>query len=260
MPNQSTAPEASPIPKVLDLKASDLSAVLRAGWSDFCKAPLFGIFFSAIYFFGGWVMLLIYTQVGEIWWAVPFWVGFPMIAPFAAVGLYEVSKQFEQSTHPTWKHILGVVIAERYRQIPSIGALIMFWFIVWIFVSHSVFAIIFGLSAMGSTPDFIGMLTTQNGLMLLAGELVIGAFFAFVVYMTTVMGLPLLLDREIDFITAMIISTKTVIENPTIMIIWAMIIAICLFAGMFLGFLGLFIALPVLGHATWHLYRRALSK
>lgn len=260
MSEQPTHPEASPLPDIHKIDMADIRASLRAGWSDFWAAPLFGVFFSTVYVLGGWVMYLIYNKAGEAWWGIPFVVGFPLIAPFAAVGLYEVSRQMEQNIKPAWGSVLGVVFAERNRQVPWIGALIMFWFMFWVFVAHAVFAVIIGLSAISTTPNLLEMIATKQGMILLLFEMGLGSFFAFVVYVVTTVGLPLLLDREIDFVTAMIVSTQAVIYNFKVMLIWAFIIATLLFVGMVLGFLGLFIVMPVLGHATWHLYRRILTE
>jgi len=253
-------PEASAIPEIHDVGLADIRAALRAGWSDFWAAPLFGIFFSAVYVIGGWVMYLIYNEVGETWWGIPFVVGFPLIAPFAAVGLYEVSRQMELGEKPRWGSVLGVVFAERNRQVPWVGALIMFWFMFWVFIAHTIFAIVMGLSAMGNAPDLLDLITTKQGMILLALEMGLGAFFAFVVYIVTTVSLPLLLDRELDFVTAMIVSVKAVLQSFTPMLIWAFIIATLLFWAMVLGLLGLLVVMPVLGHATWHMYRRILSK
>lgn len=260
MSDQTTMPEASPIPEIYDVTLADIRASLRAGWADFWAAPLFGIFFSAVYVIGGWIMYLIYAKAGQTWWGIPVIVGFPLIAPFAAVGLYEVSRQMELGEKPGWGSVLGVVFAERNRQVPWIGTLIMFLFMFWVFVAHAIFALVMGLSAMSNVPDILELFTTQQGLILLALEMGLGSAFAFLVYIITTISLPLLLDRELDFVTAMIISVKTVMQSFPTMLIWAFIIATLLFWAMVLGLLGLLIVMPVLGHATWHLYRRALSK
>jgi uncharacterized membrane protein len=260
MSDQTTLPEASPIPDIHDVKFSDIRAALQSGWSDFWAAPLFGIFFSAVYVIGGWVMYWILNETGQTWWGIPFVVGFPLIAPFAAVGLYEVSRRMEQGEKPDWGSVLGVVFAERNRQVPWVGALLMFLFMFWVFLAHTVFAIVMGMSAMNNAPSLVELFLTKQGLTLLAMETVLGGAFAFVVYIMTTISLPLLLDREIDFASAIIISGQAVFHSFGTMLVWAFIIAILMFIGMALGFFGLFIVMPVLGHATWHLYRRILSE
>lgn len=256
MTDLSTQPPVSPVPEIPRVPLKVLGQVLKAGWADFWAAPLFGMFFSVFYVIGGWIMLSILYQAGQMWWALYLVVGFPLVAPFAAVGLYEVSRQLGQGKRPKWRSVLGVVLAERNRQVPWIGALILFWFMFWVFIAHSIFALIMGLSALTNISNSLESLMSTQGLILLLVELGIGSFFAFVAYTITAISLPLLLDREIDFVTAMIISTQTVLKNLPVMVTWAVIIAVLMFIGMVLGFIGLFIVLPVLGHATWHLYQR----
>jgi len=134
--------------------------------------------------------------------------------------------------------------------------LLMFMF--WVFVAHTIFALFMGLSALTNVTSSPAVLLEGNGpVMLLVGTL-IGAGFAAVLFSVTVAGLPLLLDREVDFVTAMILSVRAVIENLGPMILWGLVIAALLFLAMLPMFLGLFIVLPVLGHATWHMYRKLL--
>jgi uncharacterized membrane protein len=116
-----------------------------------------------------------------------------------------------------------------------------------------------GLQTMTDVSSSFAVYLTPNGLMMLAVGTAVGAVFATVLFSITVVSLPLLLDREVDFVTAMIASFQTVQQNPLVMLGWGAMIAGLLFVAMLPGFLGLFVVLPVLGHASWHLYRRALS-
>jgi len=138
------------------------------------------------------------------------------------------------------------------------GALIVFFFLFWTFLAHMVFALFMGLSAITNISQDLSMLWTGSGLRMLAAEMVIGAVLAFLLFSLTVVSLPLLLEKELDFVTAMILSVKTVSANLGVMLVWAAIIAILTFVALLPWFLGLMVVLPVLGHATWHLYRRAL--
>jgi uncharacterized membrane protein len=136
------------------------------------------------------------------------------------------------------------------------AVVILLAFMFWVFVAHTIFALFFGLSAITSTG--LALLATSNGLTMLAVGGTVGGLMAIAVYAVTVVSLPLLLDKEVDFVTAMITSVQAVTAAPIAMLGWAATIAVLLFVGMLPLFLGLFVVLPVLGHATWHLYRRVL--
>lgn len=248
-----------PLPEMRELSMRDIACVLRLGLRDFLRAPFFGLFFSAVYVAGGLLLWGVYGAAGQQWWLAPVAVGFPLLAPFAAVGLYEVSRRIERGQPLHWRAVLGVVFAQKDRQIPALAAIVIVVFLFWVFVAHALFALFIGLRAFGPAQDMASLFLEGNGpLMLLVGT-VVGAGFAGVLFAATVVGLPLLLDKEIDFVTAMIHSTGTVLANPAVMLAWGCVIAALLFAGMVPMFLGLFVVLPILGHATWHMYRRALA-
>ncbi|MCB2135616.1 MAG: DUF2189 domain-containing protein [Rhodobacteraceae bacterium] len=246
-------------PEVQRVDMADIGGVLRAGLRDFLTAPLFGLFFSAIYVAGGALMWMVFAAAGQEWWLIPVIVGFPLLAPFAAVGLYEVSRRIEAGEPLSWGEVLGVVMSQKDRQMPSMAMVILLMFMFWVFVAHTIFALFMGLSAMTNVTSSLSILTEGNGpVMLLVGS-VIGAGFALVLFSITVAGLPLLLDREVDFVTAMIVSVRSILANGTVMLAWGATIAVLLFLGMAPMFVGLFVVLPVLGHASWHMYRRLVS-
>lgn len=248
----------SVLPDIRQVATSDIAAVLRLGLRDFLRAPAFGLFFSAFYVLGGYVIYRVYAAAGEEWWMVPFFVGFPILGPFAAVGLYEVSRRIEAAEVLDWRAVLGVVFAQRQRQIPSIAAVVVVLFMFWLFVAHALFALFLGLQAAAQLGTSPMVLFQGNGpLMLLIGT-AIGAGFAGVLFASTVTGLPMLLEYEIDFVTAMITSWQCVLQNLVPMTIWGLVISVLVFVGMMPLFLGLFVVLPVLGHATWHMYRRLM--
>lgn len=246
----------SPRPEIADLRFDDIAHVLRAGWRDFRRAPWFGLFFSAVYVLGG--LALVLFGAGTVAWTLVVSLGFPLVAPFAAVGLYEVSHRLENGTPLIWREILGVVLAEKDRQIPWMGAIIVIYFLFWTFLAHMIFALFMGLSVMTNISSSFDAFLTANGMTMIAVELIVGAVFAFVLFGLTVVSLPLLLDKEIDFVTAMLLSFETVKRNLPVMLLWAVVIAGLALCAMVPLFLGLLVVLPVLGHATWHMYRRAL--
>ncbi|NHF71618.1 DUF2189 domain-containing protein [Paracoccus xiamenensis] len=246
------------IPEPAEIGFEAIGDSLRAGWRDFMRAPGYGLFFSAFYVLGGLVLTAVAAASGQEWWLMPFVVGFPLIAPFAAVGLYEVSRRLEAGEPLIWREVLGTVFAQKDRQLPSMAMVVLLMFMFWVFVAHTTFALFMGVSSLTNVTSSPEMLLQGRGLvMLLVGSL-IGAGFAAVLFSFTVVGLPLLMDREIDFITAIITSIRAVMMNPVVLAVWGVVIAAILAAGMVPMFLGLFVALPVLGHASWHMYRRLM--
>ncbi|HHY02244.1 MAG TPA: DUF2189 domain-containing protein [Paracoccus sp.] len=250
------AADRIPDPALIGIDA--IGDSLRAGWRDFRRAPAFGLFFSLFYVLGGLVLAAVALAMGQEWWLIPFVVGFPLIAPFAAVGLYEVSRRIESGLPLDWRSVVGVVFAQKDRQVPSMAMVILLMFMFWVFVAHTTFAMFMGVQSLTNVTSSPELLLQGRGLVMLAVGTVIGAGFAAVLFAMTVAGLPLLLDREVDFISAIIASIGAVTANPLVMILWAAVIAAILFAGILPLFLGLFVALPVLGHASWHMYRHLL--
>lgn len=250
--------EASPLPKPAKLTAEDLRAALRAGWQDLRRAPLYGLFFASVWVLGGWFLLGALTLSGKIWWTIPAALGFPLLGPFVAVGLYEVSRRLATGEALSWRAVLGVIFAQKDRQLPSLAAVIVVYFLFWNFLSHVVFALFLGTKVMTNISTSWEVFLSPSGLMMLGFGTLAGAVFSALLYSMTVVSLPLLLDREVDFVTAMLTSIDVVKANPVVMFAWALLIAVMVFTAMLPGFLGLLIVLPWLGHASWHLYRRAL--
>lgn len=253
-------PAASKVPDTRRMELGDILYALTAGWQDFRRKPMMGLFFSLIYVTGGWLMYVFFFVTEQIWWALPFTVGFPLMAPFLAVGLYEVSHRLEQGdTDFRRNDIFGVVWRQRLRQLPLMSWVIIVFFLFWSFFAHMLFAMFMGPSALTNVTSSYAYLLQPEGLMMLLVGTAFGAIFAFVLFCLTVISLPLLLDKELDFVTAMLTSIAVVKGNPGVMLAWGGIIAALTFVAMLPGLLGLFIALPVLGHASWHIYRRALQ-
>jgi len=251
---------ASKVPAVREMSYGDIPAALRAGLRDFMRKPMMGLFFSHVYVVGGWLLYIFLFVTDQIWWAIPITLGFPLMGPFLAVGLYEVSRRLEAG-QAEWRRndIFGVIWRQRLRQLPSMAWIIIVYFLFWSFFAHMLFALFLGPSALTNvTTSYAYLLQPEGLLMLLVGS-GFGAAFAFVLFCLTVVSLPLLLDKELDFVTAILTSIAVVRRNPGVMMAWGLTIAGLTFVGMLPGLLGLFVVLPVLGHATWHIYRRALE-
>lgn len=251
--------KAADRPEVLHVEFSDIAAALRAGWRDFLTAPQYGLFFAGFYVVGGWLIYWALTAKGQLWWTLPASAGFPILGPFIACGLYEVSRRFEANEPLNRQQIFSVIFRQKDRQIPSIAAVILVFFLFWNFLAHMIFALFLGNATMTNISSSLAVFASQQGLIMLAVGTAVGAIFATLLFSLTVVSLPMLLEREVDFVTAMITSFKVVSESPVVMLGWGALIGALLFLGMVPGFLGLFAVLPVLGHASWHLYRSAVA-
>jgi len=244
-----------------DLAFGDLGRALAAGWRDFLAMPQFGMFFGGVYVLAGLAMGWAAVGGGEPTWLIPAMAGFPLVAPFVAVGLYEASRRREAGEKAGWRAVLGALKGHGDDQILSMGVIVFVAFSFWMIVAHAIFAVFMAESGMGANGggESLAALLTPAGLAMLAVGSAVGAVMAFAFYAMTVISLPMLVERKVDFLTAIIASFKVVRTNRLVMIGWAAIIAGLLFAAMIPAFLGLMVALPVLGHATWHLYRRSVA-
>lgn len=246
-------------PVVRPIKAVDIAEALGQGLRDFQAMPLYGLAFGALYAGGGIVIVLCLTAFGMVYLAYPLAAGFALIGPFVAIGLYEVSRRREAGQKAT---VSGIWSTIRSRsELGWMAFVTLFVFVIWMYQVRLLIALLLGLNAsFGSLHEFITVvLTTNEGLLFLALGNAVGAALSLILFSLTVVSFPLLLDREVDFVTAMVTSVRAVVASPLPMIGWAAIIVVLLIVSALPWFLGLLVTLPVLGHATWHLYRKIVA-
>ncbi|WP_299414552.1 DUF2189 domain-containing protein [uncultured Sulfitobacter sp.] len=231
-----------------------LRAALAAGWLDFVAAPAFGLLAAALSLLAGWAMTALTIWAGHTFWLVLGVFGFPLVAPITALGTYEVSRLRGLGETPTVGRVLQTLWAERTRQLPPLAALMMFMLLFWFFLGHMIFALFLGLKPMTNIMSSADVFLSFDGLMMLALGSLVGGLFALLLYAICVMGLPMLLDREVDYVTALLTSIGVVRANVGVMLAWAVFIAVLLLLAMLPAFLGLLVVLPWLGHTSWHVY------
>ncbi len=236
----------------------DLMEALGAGIRDFRAAPLYGLFFGAVYALGGWLILALLWAFELPFFAYPLAMGFALVAPFFASGLYEVSRRLSAGEALSWSGVLGCIFGPDKRDLKWMALVTGFALVLWMDIAAILF---FGfLGFQDYNASFIrDLFTTPSGLLFLLIGNVAGALIAATVFSITVISFPMLFDRDVDFVTAMVTSVKAVKKNPKTMLIWAIIIALLLGICLLSALAGLIIVLPVLGHATWHLYRRVIA-
>ncbi len=246
-------------PVVRRIAAVDIAEALGQGLRDFQAMPLYGLAFGAIYAAGGIAILLCLTAFGLVYLAYPLAAGFALIGPFVAIGLYEISRRREAGQAISISGIWSTV--KTRSEIGWMAFVTLFVFVIWTYQVRLLIALLLGLNAsFSSLQQFITVvLTTSEGLWFLLIGNAVGAALSLILFSLTVVSFPLLLDRDVDFVTAMVTSVRAVVTSPLPMVGWAAVIVVLLVVSSLPYFLGLVVTLPVLGHATWHLYRRIVA-
>lgn len=256
--SETDAPAAAP-PELDTITTETVKEALRKGFDDFRAVPGYGLIFGSVYVVGGLFLWWLSGQVGNSGILVPLAFAFPLLGPFLAIGLYEVSRRREAGEPMDRAAIFGAVFRQRDGQMPFMGVIILFLALCWLVLTRVLFAILLSGDAMTNIFTTREAIFTFDGLVFLTIAFVLGAAFALLVFSMTVVAMPLLLDREVDVVTATITSVQSVTENFQPMMLWAAVVVVMLAVAMLPLFLGLLIVLPVLGHATWHLYRAAVK-
>ena len=245
---------------IRSINLSDVHDVLRLGWQDFNAVPSHAIILCVIYPIIGLALFRMVLGYSVLPLLFPLAAGFALIGPFAALGLYELSRCRERGEDASAWHLFRVLGTPSFGAMLGLGTILLGLFVTWVVVANEIYIATFGPEPAANIPDFISrVFTTSAGLALIVGGCGIGFLFAMAAFCISVVSFPLMLDRHASARNAMRVSLQTVIKNPLAMTIWGLIVAALLVIGSLPFFVGLAVVLPVLGHATWHLYRKVIG-
>ena len=248
------------LPVVRKIELADLKDVLSKGVRDFKAMPTHVVFLSIIYPIVGLLLARLAFGYDVIPLLYPLAAGFALIGPVAAIGLYELSRRRELGLDTSWVHAFDVFRSPSLPAIALLGGLLLLIFIVWVAIADHLYVRTFGYAEPKSLWLFLEqVLTTPKGHYLIIVGNTVGLIFAVFVFQISVVSFPLLLDRNVSAAIAIVTSIRSVIHNPLVMAVWGLIIAVALLIGFLPMFLGLAIVMPILGHATWHLYRKVVE-
>ncbi|MFZ0424829.1 MAG: DUF2189 domain-containing protein [Xanthobacteraceae bacterium] len=247
-------------PVVRRISPSDLYQSLARGVDDFVAMPSHAVFLCVVYPLIGIFLIGMTLGHATLPLAFPIAAGFALVGPIAAIGLYELSRRREAGLDSSSSHAFDVLHSPSLGAIVALGVLLMAIFLVWLAVADAIYVANFGYAVPTSLRQFADQVfDTPAGWTLIFVGTGVGFLFAVLVLTISAISFPLLLDRDVGAAVALLTSIRVVVENPLTMALWGLIVAALLVVGSIPFLLGLTVVMPVLGHATWHLYRRAVE-
>ncbi|WP_297106529.1 DUF2189 domain-containing protein [uncultured Devosia sp.] len=248
------------LPAIRRITMADLGEALRRGAADFWAKPSHYVLLMLIYPIIG-IVLTVWMNGWHAWTLLyPLVGGFALVGPIAALPLYEVSRRLERGEDPSWRDAMSVLRSPALGGILAVGAMLFVLFTLWLTSAQTLYESLFGASPPRTLDALLAQVLTQpGGMTLLAVGTGIGALFALVVLCTTVIAFPLMLDRDVGAYVAVETSFRAVMYNRVPLFAWGVIVGAAIFLGSLPLFVGLAVVLPILGHATWHLYRKLVE-
>lgn len=244
------------MPMIRQISVADLFQALGKGVEDFLAAPTQLLFLGLIYPVVGGAAAAFAAQTDVIPMLYPLIAGITLMGPLAAVGLYEVSRQREMGQPVTWRNAFDVRHSPALGSVAWLGALLLTLFVGWLAVAERIYGATMGGLAPADSMEFLRQLiSTQEGWSMIIIGNAVGFVFALTVLCLTVVSFPFLLHRNGGIWRAIKVSVLAVRSNPALMLLWGLMVAGLLLLGCLPLFVGLAVVMPILGHATWHLYR-----
>jgi uncharacterized membrane protein len=248
------------LPAVRSIGLIDLRDALAKGLDDFRAMPTHVVFLSLIYPIVGIALGSATFGYDVIPLLFPLVAGFALIGPFAAIGLYELSRRREQGVDTSWKHVFDIIHSPSIWAIAALGLLLLAIFAIWLAVANAIYAATFTVDEPATFTKFVHrVLTTPEGRNLIIFGNAVGFLFAVLAFSLSVVSFPLLLDRHVTAAVAIATSVKAVLRNPFTMATWGLFVAGALALGSLPFLIGLAVVMPFLGHSTWHLYRNVIE-
>lgn len=245
--------------EIRDIQVADLKVALRKGFDDFTLMRTDVMFIALIYPIIGLILAWFVVNQDLLHLLFPIIAGFALLGPVFAVGLYEMSRRREEGLESGWNNAFDVVKSPAFTPIVILGGYLFVIFLAWNLTAFVLYGLTMGPASPASASSFlVDVFTTSAGWVMLIVGLAVGLVFAAVVLATSVVSFPLLLDRHVGLPMAVVTSFKVTKRNPTTVALWGLIVVGLLGLGVATLFVGLILVLPILGHATWHLYRQAV--
>lgn len=239
----------------------DIGVALRKGLEDFAVCRTDVVFLCLVYPVAGLLLARLALGGEMVPLIFPLASGFALLGPVAAIGLYEMSRRREQGRDVNWADAFGVVRSPAFAALFVLGLLLLAIFLAWLGAAWTIYAATLGpVPPLSLSGFFEDVFTTTAGWTMIAAGIGVGFLFALLVMLISVVSFPLLLDRDVGLFAAIAASVRAVTANPGPMALWGLVVAGALVLGSIPALVGLIVVMPVLGHATWHLYRRVIER